>query len=91
MLKSRKKHMEKEPRQVPLGGLETDEEVAQEADRAAAEAAQEDTVRVRTEEAMNEEGFVPTGDRRKEVRESRKEWLALREKLFKENKEKKLF
>lgn len=90
MLKPRKKHMEKELRQVPLGGLETDEEVAQEADRAAAEAAQEDTVRVRTEEAMKEEGFVSADDHRKKVRESRNEWLALRE-TFKKDQEKKLF
>lgn len=87
----KEKHMEKEPRQVPLGGLETDEEVVQEADRAAAEATQEDAVRVRTEEAMSEEGFMPTGDHCKKVRANRKEWLALREKLFKENKEKELF
>lgn len=71
--------------------LEDNEEVIKEAERVAAE--QE---RIKNEEnlvakAMEEAGFISDEEKRKKAKESKKEWLELRNKIFKEDNDKELF
>ena len=77
--------MEK-PREVPLGGPETDEDLINMADQDQEQEA-DDTKKdeaAKLTEAMRDYGFEPVEVRRQKTREARKEWLALRKTLFKE-------
>lgn len=56
-------------RQIPLGGLEPDEEIGEEAVRVAVEEKEVQSERERIEQAMTEEGFISY----EKIKEQRKE------------------
>ncbi|MEK7487840.1 MAG: hypothetical protein AAB598_00790, partial [Patescibacteria group bacterium] len=70
--------------------IESDESVAQAADAAVAESEEADKEKQRIYEAMKEEGYFSSSDKKSRVRTARKEWLALGRKLNGEDKQEKL-
>lgn len=78
-------------RQIPFGGLESDEKIGEEAVRAIAEEETAQSERERIDEAMTQEGFISYEERKKQREEGpgRKAALALLEELRRRSEEKK--
>lgn len=83
--------MSKELHQVPLGSVETDEEIGVEAACAVAEEERVKNERELIDEAMKQEGFVSYEERKREREEGpgRRAALALLEELRRKEEEKK--
>jgi len=75
-------------RQIPLGEIDPDVEIPEEAVQAAAEEKVVQSEQDLIDEAMKQEGFISYEERKKQIKDGpgRKKWLALIEKLREKDK-----